>query len=72
MNHESGTREGKAKSGKMGLRLCLEDFSGGAAVKTAPSSTRDMGSISDLGAKILCASQPGKKKKKTHKTEGIL
>ena len=72
MNHESGTREGNAKSGKMGLRLCLEDFSGGAAVKTAPSSTRDMGSISDMGDNILCASQPGKKKKKTHKTEGIL
>ena len=62
MNHEPGTREGNANSGKVGLRLCLGDFSGGQAVKTLPSRAGDMGSISDLGAKILCAPQPGKKK----------
>ena len=71
MNHEPGTREGNANSGKVGLRLCLGDFSGGQVVKTLPSSAGDRGSISDLGAKILCASQPGKKEKE-HKTEGLL
>lgn len=65
----TGNKGRKYKFRKMGLRLCLEDFFGGPAVKTSPSSTGDMGSISDLGVKILCASQPEKQKQpKKHRT----
>ena len=75
VNHEPGTREGNANSGKMGWRLYLEDFSGGAAVKTAPSSTGIwvQSLIWELRSCVPHSQKKKKKKKNTeHKTEGIL
>lgn len=66
---ESWTRNKEVKYKlENGFKTMFEDFFGGPAVKTSPSSTGDMGFVSDLGAKILLPQPENKNNQIKHRT----